>query len=1290
MLTAAGSGYSRWRDLAITRWREDATRDDTGSYVYLRDVASGKRWSAGFQPSGKAPKSYEVSFSEDRAEFNRRDGVIATRFEVVVSPGDDAEIRRVSLTNHGVRAREIEVTSYAEIVLAPAAGDAAHPAFSNLFIQTESIPSRDTLLATRRRQTPEEAEIWLAHTVAVEGETIGDLQWETDRGQFLGRGRTVRAPRAQTERGDLSRTVGSVLDPIVSLRRRVRLLPGKTVRVSFSTMVAPSRSAVLDLADKYHDVATFERIAALAATHARLQLHHLGIGADEANLFQTLAGFILYADRALRASPDVLVRRTEGVGALWAHGISGDRPIVLVKIDDARYIGIARQLLRAHAYWRMKRLAVDLVVLNDGAPSHERNLQTRLETLVRTSQSLPRPEEPEAEGKVFTLRGEQVSAAQRDALQSVARVDLSSRRGSLADQIARAPRGDAGPTTAPRPRPAPVTSDPATASPPPALEFFNGLGGFDADGREYVTILRAGQWTPAPWINVIANQTFGCLVSEAGAGCTWSINSQQNLLTAWSNDPVSDPPGEMFYVRDDDSGKLWSPTPLPIREESGEYVVRHGHGYTRFAYVAHDVALELLQFVPVDDPIRISRLTLTNRSSRSRRLSVTAYLEWVLGETRSASAPFVITEMDAATGAMFARNPASRDFGARIAFADLGGAQTAWTGDRTEFLGRNGDSDRPASLGRRERLSGRVGAGLDPCCALQTTVEIPAGGHASVAWFLGQTGTRDEARRLIQRYRSEDLDASLEAVKDGWTEVLSTVQVKTPDRSLDLMLNSWLLYQTLACRLWARTAFYQASGAYGFRDQLQDVMALAVSRPDLARAQILKAASRQFVEGDVQHWWHEPVGRGVRTRISDDLLWLPYVASHYLDVTGDRAILDEAIPFLEGAVLAAGQLESYFEPRVAAEDGTLFEHCARALDRSLGVGGHGLPLMGTGDWNDGMNRVGVQGKGESVWLAWFLHTALAAWAPVAAARGETKRAESWTAHARKIGEAVEREAWDGSWYRRAYFDDGTPLGSTGADACAIAAIAQSWSVMSGAAGPGRARRAMESVDEHLVRRNDNLVLLLTPPFDHTALEPGYIKGYAPGVRENGGQYTHAAVWTAIAFAALGDGDKAAELIAMLNPITHAATPHGVQQYRVEPYVVVGDIYSEPPHVGRGGWTWYTGSAGWLYRAGIEWLLGVRVQGTRLVVDPCIPSGWPVFTLALRHRSARYDITVENPAGVCRGVAVLEVDGVALDDLTGIPLTDDQRSHRVRAVLGGVDPSRRSANLAPGRTTRPEL
>jgi cyclic beta-1,2-glucan synthetase len=648
---------------------------------------------------------------------------------------------------------------------------------------------------------------------------------------------------------------------------------------------------------------------------------------------------------------------------------------------------------------------------------------------------------------------------------------------------------------------------------------------------------------------------------------------------------------------------------------------------------------------------------------------VTAYVEWVLGVSRSAGAPFVVTEIDGKTGAMFARNVWSREFGARVAFADLGGTQTAWTADRTEFLGRNGTPDHPAALARRDRLSGRVGAGLDPCSALQATIELPARGRAEVVFFLGEAASAEQARELIVRYRTRDVAAVLRAVGERWDEVLGTVQVKTPDRSMDILLNRWLLYQTLACRVWARSAFYQASGAYGFRDQLQDVMALAVAEPELARQHVLRAAARQFVEGDVQHWWHPPGGRGVRTRISDDLVWLPYAVAQYVEVTGDGAVLDEIVAFLDGPKLVVGQPVSYFEPRASEERGTLFEHCARALDHSLTAGAHGLPLMGTGDWNDGMNEVGAEGKGESVWLGWFLHVVLSEWATRADARGEGKRAERWRSYVGALKESLEREAWDGDWYRRAYFDDGTPLGSTVNDACRIDSIAQSWSVISAAADPGRRARAMAAVDEYLVRRADGLVLLFTPPFDDTALEPGYIKGYVPGVRENGGQYTHAAIWSAIAFAALGDGDKAAELFAMLNPINHARTEAGVQRYKVEPYVVAADVYAEPPHVGRGGWTWYTGSAGWMYRAGLESMLGFRLRGPRLVVDPCIPRAWRGFEMVFRYRSARYDLVVENPQGVSRGVSSVEVDGVSLDGELSIMLVDDQKTHRVRIVLG---------------------
>jgi cyclic beta-1,2-glucan synthetase len=809
---------------------------------------------------------------------------------------------------------------------------------------------------------------------------------------------------------------------------------------------------------------------------------------------------------------------------------------------------------------------------------------------------------------------------------------------------------------------------PDVAIPRPDLEFFNGLGGFAEDGREYVVTLGKGRWTPSPWINVIANPRFGFQVSESGSGYTWAGNSRENQLTAWSNDPVSDPSGETIYVRDEETGDLWGPTALPIRSGPSPYVIRHGQGYSRFEHVSHGVSLELLQLVPLDDPIKISRLTLTNASGRARRLSVTTYVEWVLGVSRSAAAPFVVTEIDGTTGAMFARNAWSREFGARVAFSDLGGTQTAWTADRTEFLGRNGTPDHPAALARRDRLSGRIGAGLDPCSALQATIELPPGGRAEVVFFLGEAASAEQARELIVRYRTRDIAAVLRAVRERWDDVLGTVQVATPDRSMDILLNRWLLYQTLACRVWARSALYQAGGAYGFRDQLQDVMALAVSEPGLARQHVLRAAARQFVEGDVQHWWHPPGGRGVRTRVSDDLLWLPYIVAQYVEVTGDGAALDEMVPFLEGPKLAIGQAESYFEPRASEERGTLFEHCARALDCSLTAGTHGLPLMGTGDWNDGMNEVGAEGKGESVWLGWFLHAVLSEWATLADARGESKRVERWRSYVSALKEALE-EAWDGDWYRRAYFDDGTPLGAAVNDACRIDSIAQSWSVISGAADPARRERAMAAVDEHLVRRADGLVLLLTPPFDDTPLEPGYIKGYVPGVRENGGQYTHAAIWSAMAFAALGDGDKAAELFVMLSPINHTSTEAGVQRYKVEPYVVAADVYAEPPHVGRGGWTWYTGSAGWMYRAGLESILGFRLRGARLVVDPCIPHAWPGFAMVFRYRSARYDIGVENPRGVSRGVSSVEVDGVVLAGERSIMLAADGKTHRVRIVLG---------------------
>ncbi|MDB6090754.1 MAG: putative Cyclic beta 1-2 glucan synthetase [Gammaproteobacteria bacterium] len=1273
MLTGAGSGYSRWRDLAVTRWREDVTCDAWGSYVFLRDVDSGKVWSAGHQPTCLEADAYEVTFSEDHAQIIRRDGTLTTTLDVVVSAESDAEVRRVSISNTGSKAREIELTSYAEIVLAPPASDTAHPAFSKLFVQTEFVPEIGALLATRRRRSPTDPEVWAAHLAVVEGQTTGELQLETDRAQFLGRGRELRAAIVITEGRKLSGSVGSVLDPIFSLRRRVRLAPGATARVAFWTVVAPTRTEVLDLADKHHDSAAYDRAVTLAWTQAQVQLHHLAITVDEANLFQRLAGHIIYSDPTLRPSSDALCRGGSGQSALWAHGVSGDLPIVLVRIDDTDDLDIVRQLLRAFEYWRLKQLTVDLVILNERAPSYTQDLQIALEMLIRTGLSRAGGAGEAARGGVFILRSDIISPDTRVMLLTAARAVLLSRRGNLAEQLERLEKSARAV--------APPAKDVSVVVPGPAgtildipLEFFNGLGGFAADGHEYVTILRDGECTPAPWINVVANPEFGFQVSAEGAGYTWARNSRDNQLTAWSNDPVSDRPGEALYLRDDDTGALWTPTALPIRHPSGAYVARHGQGYSRFEHTQLGIALELLQFVPLEAPIKISRLTIRNLSSRTRRLSVTGYVEWVLGSTRGASAPFVATEIDEVTGAMFARNLWSGT-DSRVAFTDLGGLQTSWSGDRREFLGRNGTLQRPAALTDAAALSGRVGAGLDPCGVLQTSIEMPAQSAFEVVWFLGEAATTTAAQSLVTSWRTTDLDAILRAVRQHWDEVLGTVVVKTPDLSFDIMLNGWLLYQTLACRVWARSAFYQASGAYGFRDQLQDVMALNIAKPALARAHLLRAAGRQFVEGDVQHWWLPQTGRGVRTHVSDDRAWLCHCVAHYIEVTGDAAILEEIVPFLEGPALRSEEADGFFQPTLADEKASLFEHCARALEQSLAVGTHGLPLMGTGDWNDGMNRVGAGGQGESVWLGWFLYAALSKFAPLADARGERTRAASWRSFATELLASLERNGWDGEWYRRGYFDDGTPLGSAASEECRIDSIAQSWGVISGAADPQRAQRAMAAVDENLVRRyadrrDAGLCLLFTPPFDRGALDPGYIKGYPPGIRENGGQYTHAATWSAIAFAMLGDTAKAHELFSMLNPINHSRTRADASVYKVEPYVVAADVYSEAPHVGRGGWTWYTGSAAWLYRAGLEWIVGCRVQGTSLRLDPCVPRAWPGFAVTLRYRATVYEIAVENPRGSGGRISSLQLDGAVLSVQPAVvPLVDDGGTHRVRAVLG---------------------
>ncbi len=1266
MLTASGGGYSRWRDVAVTRWQADSTRDAHGSFIFLWDMHNDLHWSLGAQPSSHSPYD-EVVFAEDYASYSRQDGSLGTALEVLVSGEDDGEVRRVSLTNSGRVMREIELTSYAELVLASAASDSAHPAFSKLFVVTEYLPAFAALIASRRPRSANEQPLWAAHFAVVEGEQSAAVQYETDRARFLGRSCALHAAAVIRQGQALSDTVGTVLDPIFSLRQRVLIAPGKVARVAFWTLVAPTREALLDLIDKHHDRSAFDRAKTLAWTQAQVELRHLDILAAEAADFQRLAAPILYVDARFRTPAASLLRGLGSQSMLWSQGISGDLPIVLLRISDAEDIAQVKQLLRAHEYWRMKRLAVDLVIINEHASSYLQDLQVAIETAVRSSQSRPRFNAELAQGSVFVLRADLLSGAFREHLQAAARVLLLSHRGPIAEQLARLP-------ACPRPAPASALNHsaqpiPAVLTVPPSqLELANGLGGFDRDGREYVVRLDAWSNTPAPWINVIANAQFGFQVSAEGSGYTWADNSRENQLTPWSNDPVSDPPGEAVYVRDEDSLALFSPTAQPLRD-SGHYEARHGFGYSRFSHQASGIAMQLLQYVALDDPIKISRLTLHNLSGRPRRLSVSTYAEWVLGSTRAASAAFIVSQRDSSTGALFAKNPWSIAFNQRCAFSDLGGRQSSWTADRCEFIGRNGSLAQPAALGRQAALSNSLGASLDPCAALQCQVELDAGESIEVLWLLGQCASDAQASALITHYRQADLDAELTRVEQHWQGVLNAVQVQTPSRAMDIMLNGWLLYQTLACRVWARAAFYQASGAYGFRDQLQDGMALSFANPALTRAHLLRAASRQFIDGDVQHWWLPHSGQGVRSHISDDRVWLVYATAHYLQSSGDTAILDEMLDFLDGPPLPADEHDAFFLPLPADAPASLFEHCARALDQCLTLTSErGLPLMGGGDWNDGMNRVGERGKGESVWLGWFLLRTLALFTPYAEGR-DSARAARWQAHAERLRAALEAHAWDGQWYRRATFDDGTWLGSAQNTECRIDSIAQSWAVLSTSADPQRARLAMAALQRELVDEDAGIALLFTPAFDQTPLEPGYIKGYPPGLRENGGQYSHAAMWAILAYCQLGSGNQAFALFDLVNPINHGNSPAACQRYKVEPYVLAADVYAVAPHVGRGGWTWYTGAAGWMYRAGVEGLLGIRREGHCLLLNPCIPTEWPGFTAQIRLGESHYEIELSNPMQRSQGIRQAWLDEQPLVCADGsLRVALETGTHRLRVEL----------------------
>ncbi|MEY7999829.1 glucoamylase family protein [Clostridium sp. Mt-5] len=1225
MVTNSGSGYSKMDDIMVYRYREDVVTNDTGMFFYIKNINSNEYWSAAYEPCKCTPEEYEVVFSPDKSEFKRKDGNLRTHTEITVSHEDGGEIRKISIANMSNSVREVEITSYLEVTLASYNADLVHPAFGNLFIQTEFIQNPTCIIAGRRPRNVDEQKKWLMQTIAVEGEQIGAVQYETNRDNFIGRNRNLVNPRVMDNDVQLTKSVGAVIDPIISMRVRIRIEPGKIGVVAYSSILADSKENAVKLADKYSDICNVNRMFQLSWTEAQLEMKYLGIKSNQINVYQEMASKILFFNDLFQNRCKYIMNMKSGQSALWRYGISGDLPIVLLIIRGEDHMSLVRQFLCAHEYWTLKNLPVDLVLLNLEDSSYTQPLQDKLRDAVNSSLSRIKRNKG---GKIFIYNKSSVQE-DVDFLKAVSRFVIDGEGGELSNQFMDNVDSikDENRKDCTNYRHNQKANSSYNFEIPP-LQYFNDIGGFSKDGRSYIIILKNYNNTPAPWINVISNKKFGFHISENGVSYTWNKNSRENKLTTWSNDAVMDGEAEEIYIKDETTGHVWSISPKPVRD-SGEYIIEHGFGYSTFKHEADNIIGEMTVFADTEDSVKVCRIKLQNISGDKRKLSVTYYAKLVLGVCHEQTAQHIYTGFNNEHEFLYAKNPYSEHFKDGICYMKiLGGQELSYTGSREEFIGREGDISAPEAL-QSENFSNKVGAGVDPCLAQNIKIELDKNSEGEIIILLGQEDSLEQISRVFEKYSNvEDVSMGLKKVKNYWKDLFNTIQVDTPDVSMNIMLNGWLMYQVLSCRYWSRTAFYQSGGAYGFRDQLQDVMALSYVDPAITRDHIVYSASRQYLEGDVQHWWHPFIGSGIRTRFSDDLLWMPYAVEDYIQNTGDYSILNEKVSYLQDEQLKEGEDERYNISNISGEKGTVYEHCIKAIERSLRFGSHNIPLMGSGDWNDGMNTVGNKGKGESVWLGWFLYSILDKFAPICRFMGDNECENKYLKSKEFIRENLEKNAWDGSWYRRAYFDDGTPLGSAKNEECQIDSISQSWSVISGAARESRSKEAVDALDRNLIKEDKGIILLLNPAFDKSSLEPGYIKGYVPGVRENGGQYTHAAIWAVIALAKIGDNDRAYRTFSMINPINHAKTYLNCQVYKVEPYVVSADVYAVGTHVGRGGWSWYTGAAGWLYRAGIETILGMKFkEKSGFTISPAIPDSWKGYNIRYARGKCLYNVEV---------------------------------------------------------------
>jgi cyclic beta-1,2-glucan synthetase len=1244
-LRANGAGVSRWKNLNISRWHDDLLRDQYGSFLYMREQGETRAASLTSHPAPHPLWRYRARFLADRVQFEASSSTMEAITSVLVSPEDDTEIRTVVLTNLSDAPVTYEVFSCFEAVMADPRADEAHPAFSNLFIDTVWFAQWRALVLSRRPRLSGDMALSAAHFLAEADANIVELDCITDRRTFLGRNHARQQPAlgeqlwmagadptlgggSGGEQDPLQRQPINGLDPVACLRVKVRIAAGGVARLSFATTASPDRDELAGRIDKYLQPMHVARATRMAATLAQVRLRDLGLSLDENAALQDLTTALMYTSpRVINDEAPIDQRQ------LWRFGISGDKPMLLVRIHSTDGLALVQSLLRAQPWWSFGGVMVDVVVLNSEANSYLSPLQREiLAKRDRQNQQVQNSFPANDTAGFFLLREHEVSDAEKAAMAALARVTLTADGRSLESQVSQLRTTWSQPLNAAAmdeaassakliaASSAAVHNEWAQARPKEIAATPEGV--FDSASGEFQFSVDATTRPARPWVNVISNAGFGFQVSEAGAGYTWAINSRMHQLTPWSNDPVQDPAYEHYLLQDLETRRVLPLLPLtgPLAPATGvQHRVRHGQGYTVFESRAAGLVMHATFLADPTDSIKLVQVQLRNEGAGARRLRALAMAEWQLGANRGERRTVATWSPHGLPGVMAEQRETRAGFGGSTAFLGLAGVpgSVQWTCDRSEFF------DTAGQLSLPDKLRQRSGGGLDPCGAVASSFSLPAGASIDFTFALGHASSAPQAEQLARSWLGADAAApaktaqqALKNVKAFWAELLGHVRVETPDPLFDALVNKWLLYQTQTSRLWSKAGFYQAGGAFGFRDQLQDSMAFALIAPERLRNQILLNASRQFPEGDVQHWWHAPGGEGVRTHFSDDLLWLPFACAHYVDVSGDRAILDQPVHFITGAAIPEGAEDAYYAPGVSEDTASLYEHCARSIDHSLPTGQHGLPLMGTGDWNDGMNRVGHEGRGESVWLAWFLCKVVEDFAPLAEARGDSARAASWRSARTGWITALHSSGWDGQWFRRAFFDNGAPLGSARNSECRIDLIAQAWAVLSGASSEPFTQPAMQAMNQQLVDHEAGLLHLLTPPLQHSENSPGYIQAYPRGVRENGGQYSHAGVWAMMAQAETGDTEAAWESFKALSPAHRSQHPTRGLVYELEPYVMAGDVYGAAPYTGRGGWSWYTGSAAWLYRAALENILGLRVRRGELSLSPCVPAEWAAFKISL--------------------------------------------------------------------------